>query len=228
MKPQTVLFIILVVIVGIVFYQSQNKEDAVNPLKGDRPAVEESDDAMMEDSGAMMVEDSTTGDAMDDMKVEDDSDSMQQDDTTTDAPVMSDIEGQTFTEYDNKAVGYTIDRPDNWYWQHFHKAALNETHPDVTDILALDRKPLPEIADIYDAKIVLEVANRNLESEISGLSVVQDSSSGTRYEGKRNGKDVIEYHTTLGNSVARFIYSAEQKNDTEVAVFDHMIESLVK
>ena len=219
MNKQFLIFLGLAVILGLIFYQTNRQQSEPTDEKSseDVTMVEEhGGDAMDKEDGAMM-EENRGGDAME----KEDGDAMK-------APEVIKIAEQTFQKYSNQAVGYTIDQPTNWYWEHFHLARLTEAHPGITDIYASDRKPLPSLEKIYDSKIIIEVSANDPTSAVEGFTTTKmtiDGNDAVRHEGSRDGRDVIEYHVHVGSSVVRFIYSADEKNESEAAVFDHIVNS---
>lgn len=203
MNKQTLIFVGLAVVVGFIYYQTHNDEINAPKNNGDvgLEVMEDDNDSMKEDDDDAMME------SGDDVVV---------------------IGEQTYETYENKAIGYTINRPTNWWWEHFHQARLNETHPDVTDIFAASLSPLPTLSDIYDAKIVIEVSSTDgspYVEKFTSKNVAIDGRNATRHEGVREGNQVVEYQLTVGTATIRFIYSATEIDEKELSVFEEIVKS---
>jgi hypothetical protein len=215
MNKQFLIFLGLAVLLGFIFYQANNK-----------PVTEDSSD----NETAMSEEVELIGDAMDKENEEDDAMMKEEGEAMEEKMELPDVKlaDQRFQLYSNNAVGYTIDQPTNWFWQHFHLARLTEVHPSITDIYASSRTALPSLENIYDSTIIIEVSSNDLSNTVSNLtstSVKINDKDTTRYEGQRDGKNVIEYHLKVGSTNVRFIYSNKDKNNSEVAIFDHLVNS---
>ncbi len=68
----------------------------------------------------------------------------------------------SFVPYDNKAVGYSIERPDKWYWQHYLKNEIGDKEPMADDYFMTDPQPLTQIGALAQNRIVIEVSRRDV------------------------------------------------------------------
>lgn len=136
----------------------------------------------------------------------------------------------TLVAYENRAKGYTLERPDRWYWEHRIKSQLPKG--DVTDLFRTDPKPLPGIPSETYGRIAIEVSSKNVEDVPAYLkrSPTLESSviagiTATRYEGTVfDGVRVIEYRFARQGETYRFIYSGAN-DPTGVKIFDRVVES---
>lgn len=229
MKAQTWVFIGLIAIVGFIFYKTNGSEGEVNPLKN-KPAVVSEDETPTEANGK-------NDKKLDDEVLEEKEESNEPEETTDDTkeeenineeesnePVVKNIEGQTFSSYTNKAIGYTIDRPDNWYWQHLFAPEF-ENELEVIDILAINRSPLPdEIAYMYTTSIVIDVVKKTPPTPDGNKTSLMIAEKQTkRYEANTS----ITYLIEVGNgNTIRLIYTTSEANEKEKAIFENIVASL--
>lgn len=139
---------------------------------------------------------------------------------------------QGLVEYINKALGYKIQRPDNWYWRHWIREQIGDRHPEVNDYFITDPAPLPGLdADIL-GRIVIEVSGKKLEDlkkeveEFREENVKVGGVDAHRYE-NANDKEVkiIEYHFIKDNNTYQIIYSQKNSTKSDIEVFETIIKS---
>ncbi len=146
------------------------------------------------------------------------------------------IESVNFVPYTNKAMNYTILRPDRWYWQHFTKGELAEVRPDINDYFITDPKPLPGFETDFLGQMFIEVSEKDREELAKNLDgfVVADAKVGgfdaKRYEGIINNeiaqnKKVIEYHFEKGGKTFRLVYNKINGAEKDEAIFEKMVKS---
>ncbi len=139
--------------------------------------------------------------------------------------------GVAFVKYENKAMGYAIDRPDKWYWRHYLKSQMQEQAPGVEDYFIADPAPLLGLNSEYLGRIVIQVSRRDLgeyADEVEGFASKESAVGGqraVRYAGERNGNTVIEYQFKRGDFVYRLRYQAPAGAD-QAAAFERMVASL--
>lgn len=147
-----------------------------------------------------------------------------------------DLVGLSFVTYTNRAVGYTILRPNNWYWRHYIASEINHLNPSVVDYFITDDKPLSGLGSGYLGQIVIEVSTRELSdyaAEVSNFSSRETIVAGVpavRYEGEKlnqNGElmRVVEYHFRYNDRTFRIIYNNSTKNNNEQTVFEQVVSS---
>lgn len=180
--------------------------------KSDDKAMEENstkqDDSMMEDS---------KDDTMEEVK-----------DSKT-----SDVQ---FSNYENKATGYSIDIPDNWYWRHFHKSEIGDANPNVIDYLFISpNKSIEGIQTESPAEIVVEVSSHELDAfkddilpetavDIVGQAglLVKGVLSTEMYSNYQK----IEYRFSKDDKSYRILYLAPDGFDNNEAIFEQIVKSL--
>lgn len=240
MKAQTWIFIGLVIIVGFIFYKTGGDEKEVNPLKN-KPTVDTADEVSDKAPGDSMdkeipTEASGKNDTIEnELKKNDDvieekkvGDAMEKEpeeitDDEPSGPAVQNIEGQTFTAYSNRAMGYDIQRPDNWYWQHEFSPEI-ENELEVIDILAINRSPLAEnTQDLYESSIILDVIKKSPPTPKGSVSSLTITGKNTkRYESPSS----IVYLLEVGNgNTIRFIYTFEEADEKERAIFENIVAS---
>lgn len=143
----------------------------------------------------------------------------------------ADVSGVVFVKYENKAMGYVIDRPDKWYWRHYLKSQIQEQVPDVDDYFISDPAPLGGLGSEYLGRIVIEASRLDLSEyadEVAGFASREATVAGepaTRYAGERDGSAVIEYQFSHGDYTYRLRYQAPVGVD-QAAVFERVASSL--
>lgn len=173
-------------------------------------------------------------------------------DEETEIPTIEDVEkeqepqgpavpvgDQEFASYTNKAIGYTIVRPDKWYWQHFNTAELEaEGVEGVLDYFIADRRPLIGFGSEYLGEIVIEVTKRDLSDfadhvkDFSKKNTKVGGIDAVRYEGVVTNEIVtkqkwIEYQFIYNNLTFRIIYAKINSTEEEEAIFGQVVQSFV-
>ncbi len=139
--------------------------------------------------------------------------------------------------YTNRAAGYNILRPANWYWRHYIANEIKKYNPQVVDYFITDPQPLPGLDSEYLGQIVIEISERPLvdyQGAVSGLfktEAVVANQSAYRFAGERVGmsgekKYLIEYQLEYNNKTYRLVCKAKTANDSAVEIFEHMVKSL--
>ncbi|MFH1866640.1 MAG: hypothetical protein ABIJ81_00965 [Patescibacteria group bacterium] len=142
----------------------------------------------------------------------------------------------TYVFYTNKAIGYTIERPDQWYWRHYTRGEIGDSNPLVDDYFIADPNPLPKLGSEYLGQMVIEASSRPLSDfadSVRGLStsqIIVASLSAIRYAGFRTNQlvenqKVIEYHFTKGSRTFRIIYNKQDSSEEAEQIFEHLVES---
>jgi hypothetical protein len=145
--------------------------------------------------------------------------------------------GVAFVEYTNKTTGYTIDRPDKWYWQHLIQREIGETMPEVDDLFVTDPNPLPPLGTSYLGRIVIEVSRRSMADlernafDLTSSAATVGGISATKYEGVRTNEmvenqKVIAYFFQKDGKTYRIVYTKIASTPEEEAVFERVVESL--
>jgi len=240
------IFIFLLLILGGIYYLYNKEESKDSVIDTTVAVMDEGDEKKIEDGGVdsdviKNDDDVTVGDEggndtiiQKDEKVkatepsEKDGDLIESDES---APMVI-IENQSFTPYTNPATNYTINRPDNWYWQHLYITELTEVFPEITDLFVANRLPLEELESIYKSSIVIEVSIKDAAAvkepvkNFDSKAVKIAEMDATRYEETRDDSEMIEYHLQLDNGkLIRFIYKAPLRDSEEVAIFEHIVSS---
>jgi|ETN02SMinimDraft_2_1059926.scaffolds.fasta_scaffold35925_2 hypothetical protein len=180
-------------------------------------------------------DDSLLDEPIDLENTEDIDDTEEASDDTADIPPVDSEEviytgDQEFVSYTNKSMGYTVSRPDKWYWQHFHKSEIGENSP-VDDYLVMDRSPLIGLGTEYLGRIVVEVSKRSLSDFYDSVSAGTKTSatisgvSTTRYEGERNDSSYIEYQFVTNGKTYRIIYTNNNTTNEEEQIFEFFAKS---
>lgn len=141
-----------------------------------------------------------------------------------------------FVDYENRAVGYRILRPDKWYWQHLIRSEIGDASPLVDDYFMADRNPLPQLGSEYLGMIVIEVSRRNsadIAPNLEGFTKTEATVGGqtaTHYAGVRDNQVVanqtwIEYQSTRNGRLFRFIYANSNTNPADEAAFEEVVKS---
>src|SRR3989338_1336720 len=142
----------------------------------------------------------------------------------------------SYVEYENKAVGYRIQRPDKWYWQHYIRSQIGENSPLVDDYFMADRNTLPALGSEYLGRIVIEVSRRtaaDVADSVASLTKTDATVGGitaARYEGIRNdetapNQTTVVYQFVKNGSLYRLIYAMENSTPADVAVFEDVVKS---
>jgi hypothetical protein len=142
-----------------------------------------------------------------------------------------------FVSYENKAIGYIIDRPDKWYWQHYLRREIGESYPLVDDYFIADPKPLEGLNKEPLGQIIIEVSKRDLkdisdlDSRLQGLKQAEVTVGGleaTRYQGLEGqlNRTVIEYRFFKGARSFRIIYDKINSSEADEEAFEKVVGSL--
>lgn len=138
-----------------------------------------------------------------------------------------------FVAYENKAMGYSIQRPDKWYWQHSIKSQIIDGDDTMLDNFATDPFIAPIAGAPQESRVSIVVFSRDPESlndltsglESSQVSIVGQSS--TRYEGVKNDSEkVIIYHFVKDDLVYILTYRKQNSTPEEEGVFENIVSSL--
>lgn len=146
--------------------------------------------------------------------------------------VVVDIDDLSFSQYENKAIGYTIQIPDKWYWQHFMKNELTSAgvNDQIDDYLIVDKNPLVGFGSEYLGQIVVEKSTMNLDNlakdktDYDKKTVTIAGQSAVRFESKGDNDKIIEYHFEKDKQSFRLIYTAGAMPQNE-NIFEAMVKS---
>jgi len=146
------------------------------------------------------------------------------------------VGGINFTSYTNRSMGYTIVRPERWYWRHYIKSQIGSNQAQVEDYFITSPKPLPGLDASVLGQIVIEATVQDLNELSTRLSTFTKNDvevggvKGTRYEGTKKdsqGRDlkVVEYQIKGDKESFRFIYTQGQDDQDNLAVFEKIVQS---
>lgn len=152
------------------------------------------------------------------------------------SPEEEEVGGVVFVEYKNKTMGYTIDRPDKWYWQHLIQREIGEAMPEVDDLFITDPNPLPPLGTEYLGRIVIEVSRRSMAdlernySDLTSSAATVGEIYATKYEGVRSNEMVenqkaIVYLFQKEDKTYRIVYTKFNSTTEDEAVFRRVVES---
>lgn len=152
------------------------------------------------------------------------------------SPEGEEVDRAAFVEYKNKSMGYTIDRPDKWYWQHLIQREIGEAMPEVDDLFITDPNPLPPLGTEYLGRIVIEVSRRSMVdlernySDLISSAATVGGISVTKYEGVRSNEmvenqKVIVYLFQKDGKNYRIAYTMKDSTTGDEAVFQRVVES---
>ena len=153
-----------------------------------------------------------------------------------------DIMGDVFDDYvlyENKAIGYTILRPDGWYWQHFMKADINTVNSSglIDDYLVLDQTPIIGLGTEYLGRIVVEQSRMDIADlkknmgEYTSQEVTINGQTATRFELQTDENHYfpntkrIEYHLVKNDKIFRLIYHMADSDKFNEDIFTTMVLS---
>lgn len=139
---------------------------------------------------------------------------------------------QKFILYTNQAVGYSVLRPDNWYWRHYIANEIGSASAD--DYFITDPNPLPGLGSEHLGQIVIEVSKRPLTDFADGVqsltkrSVTVAGIAATRYDGTRTTEQageqkVIEYQFTNQARSYRLIYVNAVASQDQEDIFEQVV-----
>ncbi|MFZ5391328.1 MAG: hypothetical protein ACOZAJ_03585 [Patescibacteria group bacterium] len=157
-------------------------------------------------------------------------------DNTQDGQELPVIDGLTFVSYSNRSVGYSIERPNRWYWRHYIKSQIGSSHPKVEDYFMTSPKALPGLQADVLGQIVIEVSRQELNELTTGLEKFSKTESqvgglmAIKYEGSKKdstGQEikVIEYQISRDKQSFRFIYSQIEGETDNSQIFERMVKS---
>lgn len=141
---------------------------------------------------------------------------------------VAEVPDVNFVAYENKAQGYSILRPNNWYWRHYIDNEISEA--DVIDYFITDPDSLKGLGSDYLGNIVVQVSSKSLAdltSSLAGLTQQSKQVGGqeaTRYEGTSDiGQTTVVYLFGVNNKTFSFTY----KDDSEkyLPVFENLVSS---
>ena len=129
-------------------------------------------------------------------------------------------------------MGYTIMRPDNWYWQHFMKNNLTAagTNELIDDYFISDKNALIGLGSEYLGQIVIEKSRFDLEElkkNMTGYASKQITVAGqpaTRFEIQTNENKMIEYHFEKGEQTFRLMYVSSDLPQNQ-SIFEAVVKS---
>lgn len=138
--------------------------------------------------------------------------------------------------YTNNAVGYSIRRPDKWYWRHYTRGEIGNMDAAVDDYLIADPNPLSGLGSEYLGRIVIAVYNRPLTDFVdavrgfSSTKVKIGDIEATRYAGLRNdtvvsNQKVIEYQFSYHGRSFRIRYARQNSSASDEALFEKVVSS---
>ncbi len=136
-----------------------------------------------------------------------------------------------YSEYQNKALGYRLKYPSNWYWRHYIKSQLGDFLPDIQDLFIANPTPLAGLNAEILGQLVVAVSDKNLEELAIGLSDLTKTETqvanqpARRYEGLRPGNlKTIEYHFKNGDKFYRIIYNKVDGGTVDEEVMVELIK----
>ena len=147
-----------------------------------------------------------------------------------------DLVGTKFVAYANRAQGYTILRPDNWYWRHYISSEIGDRNPTVVDYFMTDPEPLPGLGSEHLGQIVIEVSARPLSdyaAAVADLAHTEATVAGqptSRYQGRRSNKVgeselVVEYHFSYHDKTIRLRLTAPVAAGSAEDIFETVVAS---
>ncbi|PJE75883.1 hypothetical protein COV04_02985 [Candidatus Uhrbacteria bacterium CG10_big_fil_rev_8_21_14_0_10_48_11] len=151
--------------------------------------------------------------------------------TTTPSGPSAPITNLAFESYTNRSVGYTIDRPSLWYWEHDNKNDIDGTHPNVDDYLIMDTAPLAGLNADPLGLVAIEVSDLPLSAfatDVAGLQKEDATVGGVsaaRYSGSVNGEQRVEYQFTRNQKTFRLIYRDATNAGRGADAFAHIVTS---
>jgi hypothetical protein len=146
---------------------------------------------------------------------------------------------EDYVLYENKAVGYNILRPKDWYWQHFIKADLAAAGNNelIDDYLVLDQTPIIGLRSEYLGRIVIEQSRMDLEtlknnmSEYTAQEVNINGQAAMRFELQTDENHYfpntkrIEYHLAKDGETLRLIYHMADSDQLNEDMFATLVNS---
>ncbi|MBT4209891.1 MAG: hypothetical protein HOE19_03190 [Candidatus Komeilibacteria bacterium] len=163
-------------------------------------------------------------------------------DTITEAEEVKDLikdhnlaitdDEEEYVLYENKAMGYTVMRPDGWYWQHFMKSDIETAGSNelIDDYLIIDKDGLMGLMSEYLGQIVIEKSRISLEDlakdkdDYITKEITVAGQAATRFEIQTDDKKMIEYHLVKGDVTYRLLYVSND-NEASEAIFEKVVKS---
>ena len=136
-----------------------------------------------------------------------------------------------YITYTNRAIGYSIDVPENWHWRHFIKSDI-DLALNVDDYLVLDPGPIVDVKDAQHAQILVEISKRALTDfadSVKDLTPLPATIAGTlanRYEGLTVDNKVITSIVSVNGSTYRILYAKAVSTAADEAVLQHVLDSI--
>ncbi|PIS05096.1 MAG: hypothetical protein COT81_02930 [Candidatus Buchananbacteria bacterium CG10_big_fil_rev_8_21_14_0_10_42_9] len=150
----------------------------------------------------------------------------------------ADDSGENETQvYTNKAIGYSLNHPVNWYWQHFLAGTTENGVNLDSDYFIADPNPLVGFGSEYLGRYVIQVSSRPLSDFADAVNDLTKSSSkvdgidAARYEGTRTNmvvenQTVVEYQFMRNGQSFRVIYSMLDSDPEQEAMFESFVKSI--
>ena len=142
----------------------------------------------------------------------------------------------TMAAYTNKAAGYTVQKPEKWYWRHYVRSELGSKAPLEDDLVVMHPQPLGEIDPDYLGQMSIAVSRRAISSQASPMAAPVSTAStvggveATRYEWvdleKGGDMKVIEYRLMSPKKQALYIrYNKINTTPEDEKIFEDMVKS---
>lgn len=138
----------------------------------------------------------------------------------------STVAGMGMVSYTNRAVGYTIMRPERWYWRH---DILSDS-----DVFMADRKPLPEDSN-SPVMILVRVSLNERARDLVTAGLTQSTATvagvnGFKWVGTQEvfGEDkyIVAYEVVTDKRTYQLVYQGASANQPEQQVFEALVQSL--
>jgi len=141
-----------------------------------------------------------------------------------------------FNNYENRAIGYSINIPANWYYRHYYKTEIGDLNPTVEDYLFVSpTKSITGIQTESPAEVVLEISSRDINDFKDSLDseevVTIAGVEGILAKGKINNETFsdyqkIEYRFVKNGKTYRLSYIAPSGLSNNEELFRVMVDSL--
>lgn len=145
-----------------------------------------------------------------------------------------DVSALLFVPYTNRAVQYSILRPQGWYWAHYIKSQIGEAHPDIEDYFITDPNIPPTVSGEKLGQVVVAVSSVEVpEPKLSDLQQEPATVAGipaVRYSGERNegvyqGARWIEYQFVKDGRTFQIIYINTDSSPSQERIFERVVSS---
>lgn len=141
-----------------------------------------------------------------------------------------------YKQYTNKAIGYSLQYPEHWYWRHYIRNEIGDRDSLVDDYFIADRKDIIDIKSENLGEVVVEVSRHELKDFFSGVEsfdkkdVKVGGADAARHEGARiidSGKSqkIIEYQFAKDKKAYRIIYTKVDSTQSEEQIFEKIVSS---